>query len=111
MRMPGPTRAVRAAVAVPADFVGGGISGSGRLRNLSISGARIEGSEHRPEIGTPLVVQLFPLPGVMPLHVFAEVVRETETGGFAVRFRSSEAKRRMLRLMTLSSPVLAPKHG
>jgi hypothetical protein len=104
--MQGPTRAVRSAVKVPAEFIGGGVSGSGRIANLSISGARIEESDERPEVGTPLVVQLFPLPGVVPLHVFAEVVRATETGGFAVRFRSSEAKRRMLRLMTLSGPVL-----
>ena len=101
------TRAPRREVKVPAAFAaGGGMTGNGGVTDLSTTGARIEDADHFPGVGNSLVVSLSPVPGCTPVRVYAEVVRETETGGFCVRFHLADSKQRMLRLMMLSHPFL-----
>lgn len=104
------TRAQRQEVRVPAAYVaGGGFLGNGRIRDLSVSGARIEEVDARPGVGTPLVLALSPLPGVTPVKMFAQVVRATETGGFAVEFHAGDPKQRLVSLMMLWDPFLGTR--
>lgn len=101
------TRAARREVHLPAEFVaGGGPLGSGRIKDLSTTGARIEETDLCPEVGSSLVVALSAIALATSVKVYAEVVRETETGGFCVHFQLGDSKQRMLRLMMLSHPFL-----
>jgi len=101
-------RARRTDLEVGALFAAGGLQGRGRVTNISLSGARVERSDAEPPIGTSMVVALSTMPGRSAVKVFAEVVRRTDTGGFAVRFNAADATRRLMRLMILSRPCLTP---
>ncbi len=100
-------RAPRREVKVPVAFAaGGGLSGSGVVADLSTTGARVEDIDLLPGVGNSLVVSLSPAAGCTPVKLYADVVRETDTGGFCVRFHLADSKQRMLRLMMLSHPFL-----
>ena len=105
------TRNQREQVRVLAAFEGPQISGRGTIRDISTSGARIEEIDDRPGIGTPLVVQLFMFPNQHPVTLVANVVRETESGGFAVEFDGLDDRTRSLLHLTLTShPIAQPWH-
>jgi hypothetical protein len=101
-------RSERHKVSVPAAFAEGRSERSGRLLDLSETGMRIEGIESPPAVGTHLRLSVSPLPNVPPLELEGEVVRLTETGGFAARFRpADDATERLLRLVLMSAPILS----
>ena len=93
----------REQIRVSADFEGPQISGQGQTRDISTSGARIEQINGRPPIGTPLVLRLLMFPNQHVLTVGASVVRQTESGGFAVEFDALDDRTRGLLHLTLAS--------
>ncbi len=99
----------RELVQVSAGFEGPHISGQGLTRDISTSGARIEEIDGCPPVGMPLVVQLFIFPNQQPLTVEASVVRQTESGGFAVEFDTLDHRMcDLLRLTLASHPIGRP---
>jgi hypothetical protein len=58
--------------------------GMGTLVDISYSGALIEGSDRKPELGKPIRIFIFIQP-VSPLELAGTVVRHTEEG-FAVEY-------------------------
>ncbi len=61
------------------------VEGSGKLHDLSTSGARLDDVTHRLKPGVKLEILLVLVRGGVPLPLHGKVVRETETG-FAVEF-------------------------
>ena len=61
------------------------LSLEGMISDLSTSGARVEGGGAPPEPGTMVQLELS-LPEDPALRILSRVVRETESGGFAVEF-------------------------
>jgi hypothetical protein len=74
-------------------YSAGRTEGTGTLADISYSGALIEGTSSRPDIGSPLRIFVFIQP-VSPVELVGEVVRHTEQG-FAIEFSklSEELKR------------------
>jgi hypothetical protein len=74
-------------------YSAGRTEGTGMLADISYSGALIEGTSSRPEIGNPMRLFVFIQP-VSPVELVGEVVRHTEHG-FAMEFTklSDELKR------------------
>ena len=70
----------------------------------SLSGARIEQVTRLPARGQGLRLLLHLAPSKGPLEVHGEVIRHTETGGFAVRF--CEFDTRTLRVLRAVLPRL-----
>ncbi len=83
----------------------------GEVSNLSVSGARIEEIDTIPSVGTPVDLTLSPRPGVIAVTMTARVVRETESGGFAVQFDNPAYRRRLIRLMMLGETLTARRPG
>lgn len=87
----GPERRVaeRNEASLPVEFRCGQVSGKGRMVNISLSGACIEEVNQplRGEEGQ-LTLYLTSLRSQNKVEVPAEIVRYTETGGFAVTFLS-----------------------
>ena len=100
----------REQIRVSAGFEGPQISGQGRTRDISASGARIEEINSRPPIGTPLVLRLLMFPNQHALTVGANVVRQTESGGFAVEFDASDDRTRGLLHLALASHPMRCNH-
>ncbi len=101
-------RSDREQVQVPAAFEGPATLGRGRVRDLSTTGARIEDIQTRPRVGTPLTVEFYPFPDMTPVKLHARVVRETESGGFAVEFEApDETTRSLIQLLLISHNVLS----
>ncbi len=68
----------------------GRMGASGRLANISYSGALIEDITMQPEIGTPIILQVFfkppgSLKAATPFKLVGHVVRHTATG-FAIEY-------------------------
>ncbi len=105
-------RAERCQVSFPAEFAwGSGLTGMGEVSNLSVSGARIEEIDTIPSVGTPVDLTLSPRPGVIAVTMTATVVRETESGGFAVMFDNPAYRHRLVRLMMLGETLAARRPG
>ena len=81
-----PRAATRYPVAIAVAFGGRHeLSLEGMISDLSTSGARVEGAGAPPEPGTMVQLELS-LPDDPALRILSRVVRETESGGFAVKF-------------------------
>ncbi len=105
-------RAERCQVSLPAEFAwGAGLTGMGEVSSLSVSGARIDEIDTVPSVGTPVDLTLSPRPGVIAVTMTATVVRETESGGFAVMFDNPAHRRRLVRLMMLGERLAARPPG
>ncbi len=62
------------------------LEGTGRVRNISKSGALIEDADEVVMPGSSIKLRLSFLEDAIPVDIPAEVIRETETG-FAVEFK------------------------
>ena len=82
----------RFSACVPVEFHGAVLAGKGNMVNGSLSGARIEQVTQLPARGQGLRLLLYLAPSNGPLEVHGEVIRHTETGGFAVRFCELDAQ-------------------
>lgn len=67
-------------------YSAGRSEGTGRLADISYSGALIEGASLKPEIGKPLRIYVFVQP-VAPFELVGTVVRHTESG-FAMEYET-----------------------
>jgi hypothetical protein len=84
-------------------------SGGGRIWDLSAAGARIEEVNYLPRIETRLSLVFAPLNRNVAIEISAQVVRWTETGGFAVRFCAMDDQAEALLLATLNEAALLAK--
>ena len=94
-----PSNNRRAEPRVPLSIVGieiGHLCGTGRVFNVSETGLRIEDCPLRPQIGKRARVNFALSPDHEPFTFEAEVVRHTETGGFAVAFIAVDPRFRTL---------------
>ncbi len=82
----------RLSVCVPVEFHGAVVIGKGTMVNGSLSGASIEQVTRLPARGQGLRLLLHLARSKGPLEVHGEVIRHTETGGFAVRFCELDAQ-------------------
>ncbi len=83
---------------LPVEFCRGSIHGKGRLLNASLAGARIEAVTEQPFPGEEIRFFLWLPSSLESVELSAQVVRHTETGGFAVRFHKLDiAALRILR--------------
>ncbi len=83
---------------LPVEFRCGSIHGKGRLLNASLAGARIEAVTGQPFPGEEIRLFLWLPSSPESVELSAQVVRHTETGGFAVRFHKLDiAALRVLR--------------
>ncbi len=60
--------------------------GEGTTGNMSASGVLVENSNMRPPDGLKIELKFAFFPNSPPISILAEVVRTTESGGFAARF-------------------------
>ena len=67
------------------DYSADDVERSGRLHDLSTSGARLDDVTHPLKPGVKLELRVVLVRGGLPLSLRGKVVRETETG-FAVEF-------------------------
>jgi hypothetical protein len=82
------------------------VEGWGTLHDFSSSGARIDQASARLKPGERVRLSFTPRTDCLPVEVWADVVRETETG-FAVRFTSLDARLNRL-LHSLTKPSTRP---
>jgi hypothetical protein len=75
-------------------YAAGRQEGAGILADISYTGARVEQTQLKPEIGSRLRLYVFLQP-VSPLELVGDVVRHTETG-FAIRYKVSDPEVRRL---------------
>jgi hypothetical protein len=68
------------------------LSGIGKMWDLGSCGARIEQVDWVPRIGTRLTLVLARLNRQSMIEMDVEVVRATETGGFAVAFIAMDSR-------------------
>ncbi len=87
-----PRREERKTVNIPATVLVGEAALPAMILNLSASGARIEDCEQRPEEGTPISLKFCFFEGADPQTLRAKVVRQTDTGGFAVEFQGLDSR-------------------
>ena len=78
------------------------VEGWGTLHDFSASGARVDRVSARLKPGERVRLSFTPRTDCLPVEVWAEVVRETETG-FAVRFTSVDTRLRRLLLSLTGS--------
>ena len=71
---------------LPIEFHRGVLVGYGNVMNISLSGARIEEVNYRPLLGKRLKLLVCLDQAKEPVELLAEVVRYTESEGFAVKF-------------------------
>lgn len=76
-------------------LTGGGLS-EGSVQDISVSGARIEGTTVRPAEGSMVRLGFSFYAEALPVPMRAQVVRHTETGGFAVRFDDVDFRTQIL---------------
>ncbi len=94
----------RYSACVPVEFHGVVVVGKGTMVNDSLSGACIEQVTPLPARGQGLRLLLYLASSGSPLEVHGEVIRHTETGGFAVRFCEPDV--RVLRILRTILPRL-----
>ena len=71
--------------------------GSGTLRDISMSGARVDEASMQPKPGVRVRLEFAPRPDCLPVEVLAHVVRECGSG-FAVEFSALDPRmKRLLR--------------
>ena len=85
-------REERKTVNIPATVLVGEAALPAMILDLSASGARIEDCEQRPEEGTRIRLKFCFFEGADPQTLRGEVVRKTNTGGFAVEFQGLEPR-------------------
>ena len=83
----------RIPIRLEAFYSAGRVDGVGSLANISYSGALIEDTVMRPEIGTPIKLYLYLKPpsafvAADPFELAGHVVRHS-SNGFAVKFENS----------------------
>jgi hypothetical protein len=71
----------------------GRVEGAGVLANISYSGALIEETSMRPEIGAQVILYVYLKPpsafgGATPFELVGHIVRHTDTG-FAIEYKDS----------------------
>ncbi len=81
--------------------------GEGRVEDMSASGVRVENSNIRPPDGLKVVLKFAFFPNSPPISISAEVVRTTESGGFAARFFDLDW--RMQRVLRAILPTVGGK--
>ncbi len=78
--------APRVTVAIPVAIESGTLCDEGQMRNISLSGARIESTKIALSVGAPVTLTFSMSPRGRIFEVPSCVVRRTESGGYAVRF-------------------------
>ena len=68
----------------------------GNVRDISVSGARIEQSGFVPEPGSQVQLGFAFFAHALPVPMLARVVRHTDEGGFAVEFEKVDFRTRIL---------------
>ncbi len=81
--------------------------GAGTTADMSASGVRVENSNIRPPDGLKIELRFAFFPNSPPIKISAEVVRTTETGGFAARFYDLDW--RMQRVLRAILPTVGGK--
>ncbi len=66
----------------------GAQAGTAVIRDMSASGARLEGVKVGPPRGEAVLLTLRFYESALPIHIEGVVIRHTESGGFAVRFQA-----------------------
>ncbi len=87
---------------VPVEFQGAVVVGEGSMLDISLSGARIEQVSQLPARGEGLRLFLHFAASKGWVEVHGEVIRYTETGGFAVRFLELDVE--TLRILRMALP-------
>jgi hypothetical protein len=85
---------VRVRARFDALYSSGQKEGAGVLADISYSGARIEDSSIRPELGTTVRIYVFVQP-VSPFELVGSVVRHSDTG-FAIEYKDLDSEVRRL---------------
>jgi hypothetical protein len=96
-------------IRAPAEYRWNGRSGSGTIWNISASGARIEKITTPAVLGTEIRVRSSFFPGSFEAELPGYVVRETELGGFAIRWVNLGERERGLLKRVLPHPVESSK--
>ena len=78
--------APRVTVAIPVALESGTLCDEGQLRNLSLSGARVENTKISLSVGASVTLTFSMSPKGRVFEVPSCVVRRTENGGYAMRF-------------------------
>ncbi len=86
-------RDYRIVIRLEAFYSYGRVEGDGVLANISYSGARIEDTTMRPEVGTLVILYLYLKPpsafeAVTPFKLAGHVVRRSSTG-FAINYKDN----------------------
>ena len=68
----------------------------GRVQDISVTGARIEGVDQLPEEGEELRLGFSFTARALPVPIRGRVIRHTESGGFAVEFADLDFRTRIL---------------
>jgi hypothetical protein len=96
-------------IRAPAEYRWNGRTGNGTIWNISASGARIEKITTPAVLGTEIRVRSSFFPGSFEAELPGYVVRETELGGFAIRWvHLGERERRILE-RALPRPAQSPR--
>ena len=96
--------APRLSVAIPVAIESGTLCDEGQMRNISLSGARIESTKIALSVGAPVVLTFSMSPRGRVFEVRSCVVRRTESGGYAVRFDALDPALREAVDAAVSSP-------
>jgi len=73
-----------------------GVCSTGRVHDISASGARIEDTPLKPPIGAPVQITFVLSLDRPGFEVLGEVARLTETGGFAIAFQAVDPQLRTI---------------
>lgn len=92
-------------IRAPAEYRWEGRTGSGTIWNISASGARIEKITTPAVLGTEIRVRSSFFPGSFEAELAAHVVRETELGGFAIRWMELGERERGMLERALPRPI------
>lgn len=90
------TNAERFRLQVDVGVIGEAFQSRGSVRDMSVTGARIEGVAERPPEGAQLRLGFSFHSQSLPVPIHATVVRHTESGGFAVAFEDMDFRTQIL---------------
>ena len=103
----------RIPIRLEAFYSAGRVAGVGEIANISYSGALIKDTVMRPEIGTPIKLNLYLKPpsaftAATPFELVGHIVRHS-TNGFAIEYEDSHDPH-MRRMVDDAAAVVAVPH-
>jgi hypothetical protein len=100
----------RVSVRFPVTFYGRQVEGTAQATNVSATGAFLQDADPLLITGGKIRLRFSLAADALPIDVWAEVVRETETG-FAVRFTKMEPRIRAVLKTAISKAIRATELG